>query len=128
MNARHVIDVDLADFYGSESKEGFVRTLAWGDAGEVVNVNDEHVEIRTTKVETRPDGSIKPVPASGFTVPSASSGIKPAEIVVEQEESRVLKVDFADVQQARSRLDKGGDNAVGKDSAPSVYTGGRKTP
>ena len=29
---------------------------------------------------------------------------------------------------ARSRFDKSGDNAVGKDSAPSVYTGGRKTP
>ncbi|CAN5289857.1 hypothetical protein BH24ACT19_BH24ACT19_08130 [soil metagenome] len=99
MAAQHVIDVDLAKVYASETRSGFIRTLAWGDTVEVLDVAEKHVEIRTVKLETRPDGSIEPVPALGFIVHSASSRTKPADVVAEKEESRVLKVDFVDVQQ-----------------------------
>lgn len=99
MTAARVINVDLADVYATREKKGFVRTLAWGDEVEVVEETQNHVEIRTTRFETLPDGSIEPVAASGFVVPSESSGLRPADVVADREESRVLKVDFVDVQQ-----------------------------
>jgi beta-lactamase superfamily II metal-dependent hydrolase len=99
MASQHVIDVDLAEVYASEDRKGFLRTLGWGDEVEVLEKTEKHVEIRMTRFEERPDGSIEPVDASGFIVPSASSGIKPEEVFVEREDSRVLKVDFIDVQQ-----------------------------
>ena len=99
MASQHVINVDLAKVFASEDGKGFLRTLGWGDEVEVLSKTEEHVEIRTTKFEERSDGSIEPVLASGFIVPSASSGIKPEEVFVEREDSQVLKVDFVDVQQ-----------------------------
>ncbi|HZY56268.1 MAG TPA: MBL fold metallo-hydrolase, partial [Rubrobacteraceae bacterium] len=99
MTAQHVINVDLARVYDSETKEGFVRTLEWGDGVELKKVTDKYVEIGTVKHKTQADGTIKPEPASGFIVPSAASGIKPEDVVVEKEDSRVLRVNFVDVQQ-----------------------------
>lgn len=104
MSLEHVINIDLARVYDSETKDELLRTLAWGDGVEVLDVTDEHVEVRMTKFETRPDGSIEPVIASGFIVPSASSGISPAEVVAEREDSRVLQIDFVDVQQGDASL------------------------
>jgi hypothetical protein len=77
MAVQHIINVDLARVYESENKKGFVRTLEWGDGVEVKNITEEHVEIVTVKHQKQDDGMIKPVPASGFIVPSKSSGIKP---------------------------------------------------
>ena len=99
MTSQHVINVDLAEVYASKDRKGFIRTLGWGDEVEVLSKTEKHVEIRTTRFEEQQDGSIEPVDASGFIVPSASSGIKPEEVFVEREDSRVLKVDFVDVQQ-----------------------------
>lgn len=99
MASRQVINVDLAEVYASEDKKGFLRTLGWGDEIEVLDTTEKHVEIRTTRFEERQDGSIEPVDASGFIVPSASSGIEPGEVFIEREDSRVLKIDFVDVQQ-----------------------------
>ena len=99
MAVQHIINVDLARVYESENKKGFVRTLEWGDGVEVKNITEEHVEIVTVKHQKQDDGMIKPVPASGFIVPSKSSGIKPEDVVVEKENSRVLRVNFVDVQQ-----------------------------
>lgn len=99
MAAQHVINVDLAEIYASATKEGFIRTLAWGDYVEVVKVTTEHVEVRITKFVEQSDGSIKPEPASGFIKPLRSSGLNPADVVIEKEDNRVLKVNFVDVQQ-----------------------------
>jgi beta-lactamase superfamily II metal-dependent hydrolase len=99
MTSQHVINVDLAEVYASKDRKDFIRTLGWGDEVEVLSKTEKHVEIRTTRFEEQQDGSIEPVDASGFIVPSASSGIKPEEVFVEREDSRVLKVDFVDVQQ-----------------------------
>jgi beta-lactamase superfamily II metal-dependent hydrolase len=122
MSDERVIAVDLASVYETAEKDGLIRILAWGDRVEVEDVTDEHVRIKTTRFETKPDGSIQPVPASGFIVPSAASGIAPHEVVATREEAGVLKVDFVDVQQGdasaietpggRIILVDGGDNQL----------------
>lgn len=104
MAANHVIDVDLANVYQQPNKKGFLRTMSWGDQVEVLKVTPEHVEVRVFKFEQQEDGTSKPVPSSGFIVPPKSSGIKPGSVVREKKESRVLMVNFVDVQQ--------GDGAV----------------
>src|SRR4051812_44749759 len=99
MSDERVIAVDLASVWETAEKDGLIRIQAWGDRVEVEEVTDEHVRIKTTKFVPRPDGSIEPVPTSGFVVPSAASGIEPHEVVTTREQARVLKVDFVDVQQ-----------------------------
>ena len=99
MTSQHVINVDLAEVYASKDRKDFIRTLGWGDEVEVLSKTEKHVEIRTTRFEEQQDGSIEPVDASGFIVPSASSGIKPEGVFIEREDGRVLKIDFVDVQQ-----------------------------
>ena len=103
MAAQHIINVDLAKVYaelnGSQSKKRFVRTLAWGDDVEVLNITSKHVEIRTTRYTTLPNGSIKPQASSGFILPPTSGKIKPSDVVLDKKDDRVLKVDFVDVQQ-----------------------------
>ena len=122
MSDERVIAVDLVSVYETAEKGGLIRILAWGDRVEVEDVTDEHVRIKTTRFETKPDGSIEPVPASGYIVPSAASGIEPHEVVATREEAGVLKVDFVDVQQGdasaietpggRIILVDGGDNQI----------------
>ncbi len=101
MSEERVIAMDLATVYDGPEKDNRrrIRTLAWGDRVEVEDVTGEHVEIKTTTFVNRPDGSIEPVATPGFIVPPASSDIKPEEVVATREESRVLKVDFVDIQQ-----------------------------
>jgi hypothetical protein len=41
----HMIDVDLARAYASETKDGFVRAVGWGDGGKVLDVIEKHVEV-----------------------------------------------------------------------------------
>ena len=124
MAAKHTINVDLASVYDSPKKSasGFLRTMAWGDQVEVLAVTDAHVEVRVFKFETQPDGTSKPIPASGFIVPSKASGIKPADVVIEKKKNRVLMVNFVDVQQGdgsvietpkgRTVIVDGGDNVM----------------
>jgi hypothetical protein len=47
----------------------------------------------------QPDGSILPVKTVAYICPKKSSGIKPADVVIPKKDSRVLKVNFVDVQQ-----------------------------
>ncbi len=122
MSDERVVAVDLASVYETAERDGLIRILAWGDRVEVEEVTDEHVRIKTTRFLTKPDGSIEPVPTSGFIVPSAASRIGPDEVVATREEAGVLKVDFVDVQQGdasaietpggRVVLVDGGDNQL----------------
>ncbi|HEV2764897.1 MAG TPA: MBL fold metallo-hydrolase, partial [Pyrinomonadaceae bacterium] len=93
-----------ANVFEQPNKKGFLRTMSWGDQVEVLKVTPEHVEVRVFKFEEQEDGTSKPVPSSGFIVPPKSSGIKPKDVVREKKASRVLMVNFVDVQQ--------GDGAV----------------
>jgi beta-lactamase superfamily II metal-dependent hydrolase len=120
MPAQHLINIDLAKVYEKADKKGFLTLLGCGDEVEVVDIAEKHVEIKVIKFVEQPDHSIKPEPVSGFIVPSAP--MKPADIVVEKAQSRILKVDFVDVQQGdgaviespsgRIVLIDGGDNQL----------------
>lgn len=101
MAARHLINVDLAKITvpASNGQKAETRLLAWGDEVEVVRVTSDHVEVKVTIFHPEEDGSIKPARVSGFITPGKSSGIKPSEIVIEKKDSRILKIDFVDVQQ-----------------------------
>jgi beta-lactamase superfamily II metal-dependent hydrolase len=102
MAAQHLINIDLAKVYETRDKKGLLVTLGWGDEVEVVNIASSHVEVKAIKHVEQPDHSVKPERVSGFIVPSKP--MKPADVVVERNKSRILKVDFVDVQQ--------GDGAV----------------
>jgi hypothetical protein len=91
MSDERVIAVDLASVYETAEKNGLIRILAWGDRVEVEDITDEHVRIKTTKFLEKPDGSIEPVPTSGFIVPSAASGIGPDEVVATREEVGAIR-------------------------------------
>jgi beta-lactamase superfamily II metal-dependent hydrolase len=98
MPASHVINVDLARVSDDTGK--FLRYLAWGDFVEVVGDPDASpVRLKATKMVEQRDGSVRPVNIVGTIERRAG---RPA--VVPKSESRVLKVDFVDVQQ--------GDGAV----------------
>jgi beta-lactamase superfamily II metal-dependent hydrolase len=124
MATTHVINVDLADVWSSKVRKGakLLRTLAWGDAVEVVAVAAGHVEVRLTTFHERSDGSILPSTTSGFIVPTGSSRIKADRVVIPQAGNKVLKVNFVDVQQGdgaviespagRIMLVDGGDNQM----------------
>ena len=101
MPPRHLLNVDLATIKvpAAGSRKALSRVLAWGDEVEVIEVTDEHVEVAVTIFEPQEDGSVKPLRVSGFITPRKSSGLKPAEVVTPKKESRVLKLDFVDVQQ-----------------------------
>lgn len=98
MNPTHVINVDLARVWETSRRTGFLRMLAWGDAVEVREIAPKFVRVAAVRFVEQADGSIKPEEIDGFLVPPAG-GPKPADIVLPREDSRVLKVNFVDVQQ-----------------------------
>ena len=63
----------------------------------MVTIASGHVEIQDIKHVEQPDHSIKPERVSGFIVPTKP--MKPADVVIEKNKSRILKIDFVDVQQ-----------------------------
>lgn len=99
MGTKSVINVDLANVYSSPNRKGFLHTMAWGDYVNVEEVTDKHIRIKTAKFETQQDGSILPITTEAFICPTKSSKLKPADLVIPQKQSRVLKVNFVDVQQ-----------------------------
>src|SRR5262245_6652820 len=99
MATKHVINVDLADVWAEAGRKKLLRTLAWGDAVEVVKQTSTSIEINLTDFVTQKDGSILPVKTSGFIVPKKSSGLKTKDVLVPKADNTVLKVNFVDVQQ-----------------------------
>ena len=99
MAANHVLAVDLATVWSAPNRSGFIRMIGWGHPIEVLAVTDKHVEVRVWRFERQPDGSEKPIPASGFITPTKSSGLKAADLAIPKAQNRVLKMDFVDVQQ-----------------------------
>ena len=100
MAPKHIINVDLATIKvpGSNGKKALSRMLGWGDEVEVAGITAEHVEVKVTIFNQQEDGSVKPEQVSGFITPKKNT-IKPVDIVVEKKDSKVLKIDFVDVQQ-----------------------------
>lgn len=104
MGRKCVVAVDLADVFEKPGRKNYLHSLAWGDYVEVLETTSQYVRVRGVKFEEHPDGSILPVNTEYFISPAKSSGLKPDDVVIPARESKVLKVNFADVQQ--------GDGAV----------------
>jgi beta-lactamase superfamily II metal-dependent hydrolase len=124
MPAEFALKIDLANVY-SEARGGeCITTVAWGDRVDVdeEGTTDTALKIRTTRFVEQPDGSIRPQATSGFIRPPKSSGLKPRDLIMPRAESKVLKVNFIDVQQGdgsvietpqeRIVLIDGGDNQL----------------
>ena len=117
-----VINVDLADVWDERGRKSLRRTVAWGDEITVTDQKATHLEVEVTSFKTQPDGSLLPTTRSGFIEPAKASGLKPADLVLERQQSRVLKVNFVDVQQGdgsvietpdgKVMLVDGGDNQL----------------
>ena len=99
MAAEHVVAVDLARVFRNPNGTGLVRTLAWGDYVEVVEIAQDHIKVKTTGFTERSDGSIQPGQEIGFIRPSKSSRIRPRDVVKPRDQNDVLKINFVDVQQ-----------------------------
>src|SRR5688572_9679982 len=100
MPAQHLINVDLAQIKvpASNGRKATTRLLGWGDEVEVAAITADHVEVKVTIFNEQEDGSIKPELVSGFITPKKNTH-KPADIVVLKKDSKILKIDFVDVQQ-----------------------------
>jgi beta-lactamase superfamily II metal-dependent hydrolase len=93
MPATHVINVDLARV--SDDGGRFLRYLAWGDFVEVVGDPAANpVRVRATKMVEEGDGSVRPVRIVGTVQQPAGR-----PVVIARNQSKVLKVNFVDVQQ-----------------------------
>jgi beta-lactamase superfamily II metal-dependent hydrolase len=100
MPAQHLINVDLAQIKvpAANGQKAETRILGWGDEIEVTQITAQHVEVKVTIFHQLDDGSVKPERVSGFITPQKNT-IKPADIVVLKKDSRILRLDFVDVQQ-----------------------------
>ncbi|HEX2294041.1 MAG TPA: MBL fold metallo-hydrolase [Actinomycetota bacterium] len=100
MAASHLLNVDLAKIYMREGdRDQYLTTVAWGDPLDVREIADDHVRVGATTTFTDERGSPRWKRVDGFIRPPRSSKLKGADLVVERDASRVLKVDFVDVQQ-----------------------------
>jgi len=116
----HVVNVDLVRV---RRERGDDLVLAWGDEVDVLEADSHTIRIRLTGFVARPDGSVEPRSTTGvIRRPSRASGLKLSDVLIERDASRVLKVDFVDVQQGdgsvietpsgRVILVDGGDNQL----------------
>jgi L-ascorbate metabolism protein UlaG (beta-lactamase superfamily) len=120
MPAQHLINVDLARVFESQTKKGFITILGWGDEVEVEKITSQHVQVKATKFVEQGDHSVKGERVTGFIVPP--KGVKPEDVVIKKSQSNILKIDFVDVQQGdgsvietpkgKVMLIDGGDNQL----------------
>lgn len=112
MTRECAVNVDLAEVFTDRNRKKFLHTLAWGDWVDVVEVTDRHVKIAAVGYEEKPDGSILPVATEAYITPAASAGLKPDQVVIPRSDSRVLKVNFVDVQQGDGSVIESPDGKV----------------
>ncbi|HWP53635.1 MAG TPA: MBL fold metallo-hydrolase [Pyrinomonadaceae bacterium] len=100
MPPQHLINIDLATIKvpAEGDRKSITRILAWGDEVEVAAITAQQVEVIVTIFEQQEDGSVKPLRVSGFITPKKNT-FKPADIVIPKNDSKILKIDFVDVQQ-----------------------------
>jgi Metallo-beta-lactamase superfamily len=102
---QHQINVDLARVFELDTagKKHFLTALGWGDEVEVLNADDvekgkaAQVEVKATKFIEQTNGAPKPQNVTGVIIPP--KGVKAKDVIVRIKDSKVLKVDFVDVQQ-----------------------------
>ena len=100
--------VDFAinvDFAVLRREDGSPRTLlAWGDRVRVLDRTATKVEVEVTDFKEQPDGSIRPVAASGFLKRRLRVDGANRQVALPEAEVHVLQVAFVDVQQGDGAL------------------------
>ena len=97
-----VINVDFAVL---RREDGSPRTLlAWGDRVRVLDRTATKVEVEVTDFKEQPDGSIRPVAASGFLKRRLRVDGANRQVALPEAEVHVLQVAFVDVQQGDGAL------------------------
>lgn len=100
MPPSHVLNVDLGKVYARDGDEfRYLTTVAWGDPLYVREVSDDHVRVGATTMYTEADGSPRWKRVDGFLRIPRGSELTGADLVVEVDKNKVMKVDFVDVQQ-----------------------------
>src|SRR5215207_11721637 len=95
------INVDFAVL----RRDGSPRTLlAWGDRVRVLDRTATNIEVEVTDFKEQPDGSIRPVAASGFLKRKVRVDGADRQVALPEDDVRVLQVSFVDVQQGDGAL------------------------
>jgi hypothetical protein len=93
------------DFAVLRREDGSPRTLlAWGDRVRVLDRTATKVEVEVTDFKEQPDGSIRPVAASGFLKRKLRVDGADRQVALPVDDVRVLQVAFVDVQQGDGAL------------------------
>ena len=96
MPPSHALDVDLAKIYTRDGDRfRYLRTIAWGTELFVREITEDHVRVG---VSVR-DGSGSWKRVDGFIRVPRGSRLEGKDLVVPLEESRLLTIEFVDVQQ-----------------------------
>jgi len=112
MSDQAVINVDLADVWQEKGRKNLLATVAWGDRVTVLARTATYIEIEVKRFREQADGSILPVISTGYIQPSKSSRIKLGDVLLSDENNRVLKVNFVDVQQGDGTVIESPDGKV----------------
>ena len=121
MRGKHSINVDLAKVFETASPRRLLTILTWGDFVEVTDdPADGKIPVRAFRFGEQSDGSILPEAVDAFV--KIPRGMKAGNVVIPAKDSKVLKVNFVDVQQGdgciietpggRVVLVDGGDNQM----------------
>ena len=110
MSEQYVVNVDLAKLtFINEKGEKETRLLGWGDTVEIADpatdIKESEITVQVTIFKQKPDKSVEPefVPGKITVKKSVANKVNQA-VVVKKADSKILKIDFVDVQQ--------GDGAV----------------
>lgn len=100
MATTHVLNVDLGKIYTRDGdKYTYLTTVAWGDPLDVQEVAADHVRVGANAMYTDEGGSPRWKRVDGFLRAPRGSGLTGKDLVVERADSKVMQVDFVDVQQ-----------------------------
>lgn len=131
MAQARAVNVDLAAL---TREDGSFRTmLAWGDPVSVLDEDGKRVKVQVIDYVEQADGGILPKPGIGFLKRGVKVDGQTVPVTVPEADSKVLKVDFVDVQQGDGALIEtpggkvvtldGGDNQLFARYLASQYPG-----
>ncbi|HYP24621.1 MAG TPA: competence protein, partial [Actinomycetota bacterium] len=101
MPPTHALNVDLAKIYTRDGDRfRYLKTIAWGAELFVREIAGDHVRIGVTV--RNESGQWRRV--DGFIRVPRGSDLEAADLVIERENSRLLTVEFVDVQQGDAAI------------------------
>ena len=95
----HFINADLVKVYRTAEKKNahLITVLAWGDDVELIETSGTTIKIALKTFRNLADGSILPVKTEGFIFRPPKNKLE--DVLLPQEQKKVLKVSFVDVGQ-----------------------------